>query len=162
MPLEVALRDHPQNVASWSACPACRLPLRGDRIVCATCGSIVPAERWGGRVRARAARALGGAAIRLSAVPADALLWVLAVLPLNVIAPVIAAGLAVARWRRPATGPTERRLLGMILAVCALNIVLSAYGLVMLAAHFDALVTDVTRWLGEWPLGRRQPAFRYI
>ncbi|MBE7204364.1 MAG: hypothetical protein INR70_42130, partial [Parafilimonas terrae] len=91
----------PDRRAAFGApCPACRLPVRPGRVVCVSCGCLIPLEAAARRVR-RCVQVLSAvAARRVLAVRVGGLLWILALVPLLFGPPLAAAVLAVMRHRR--------------------------------------------------------------
>lgn len=150
----------PDHRAAFGApCPACRLPVRAGRAVCASCGCLIPLEAAAGRVR-RSVRILTAAASRrvLSA-RSGTLIWILALVPVLVGPPLAAALLAVMRHRKaPRTEPFPTWLL----VVAGANIVLSL-------AMWSVLSVEILQqiqagWQGLRDLlllPSRTPAFRY-
>ncbi|KMO12171.1 hypothetical protein [Methylobacterium platani] len=152
-------RPPDRRAAFGAPCPACRLPVRAGRLVCTSCGCLIPVEAAAGRFR-RSVRILAAvAAGRLLALRGEALVWIMALVPLLVGPPLAAAALAVMRHRRDArAGPFPTWLL----VVAGANIVLSL-------AMWSVLSVEILQqiqagWQGLRDLlipSQRVPVFRY-
>jgi hypothetical protein len=110
---------------AFRSCPSCGSPLSRGAITCSYCGGVIAVESVLGRLRAEARNQIERLGQHLR--NRDLLVWVLALCPIVVLAPVLAILMNLRSLRTAASGigtpPARFDALVLVAAVC--NIVLS-------------------------------------
>jgi len=109
----------------FRSCPSCGSPLSRGAITCSYCGGVFAVESVLGRLRAETKNQIGRLGLHLR--NRDILVWVLALCPIVILAPILAILMSLRSLRAPTSengAPTSRfDALVVIAAVC--NILLS-------------------------------------
>lgn len=110
-----------QHDNAFRSCPSCGSPLSRGAITCSYCGGVIAVESVLGRLRAEARNQIERLGQHLR--NRDVLIWVLALCPIVILAPVLAIVMSLRSLRASGIGSARFDVLVVIAAVC--NIVLS-------------------------------------
>jgi hypothetical protein len=115
----------PEHDNAFRSCPSCGSPLSRGAITCSYCGGVIAVESILGRLKAEARNQIERVSQHLR--NRDTLIWTLALCPILILPPVLAAVMSFRSLRASTAeaGPVPARFDALVLITALCNIVLS-------------------------------------